>query len=47
MKKTTMSKRTHERLVQKLIKDINAHPHKSELVHLMTLQVLDSDHMLC
>ena len=42
-----MSKKTHERLVERLIKDIDAHPHKSELLHLMTLQVLDSDQMLC
>ena len=41
MKKTTMSKRTHERLVEQLIKDINAHPHKDELVRLITEQLSD------
>lgn len=33
--------RTHERLVKQLVKDIKAHPHKSELVQLMTEQLLD------
>ena len=36
-----MSKKTYERLVQKLVKDIDNHSHKTELMHLMLLQVAD------
>lgn len=36
-----MSKKTHERLVKQLVKDINAHTHKTELLHLMLSQLAD------
>ncbi len=36
-----MSKRTHERLVKQLVKEINAHPHKDELVALVLAQLMD------
>ena len=36
-----MSSKTHERLVERLIKAINAHPHKDELVRLITEQLSD------
>ena len=41
MKKTTMSKKTHERLVERLVKDIKNHSHKDELLDLMLLQIAD------
>ena len=33
--------KTYERLVKELIKDINAHPHKRELVRLIAEQLSD------
>ena len=34
-----MSKKTYERLVKQLVKDVNAHPHKTELVQIMAEQL--------
>lgn len=39
-----MSKRTHERLVKQLVKEINAHPHKDELVALVLAQLMDEQY---
>lgn len=41
MKKTTMTKKTHERLVERLVKDIDNHSHKDELLYLMLSQIAD------
>lgn len=38
-----MSKKTFERLTQKLIREIECHKHKDELITLITHQLLDSD----
>jgi hypothetical protein len=36
-----MSDKTAKRLTDQLVKDVNAHPHKDELMHLMHTQLLD------
>ena len=36
-----MSKKTHDRLVEQLVKDIENHSHKNELLHLILLQLED------
>ena len=36
-----MSKKTYDRLVKQLVKDISAHPHKDELVALALAQLMD------
>ena len=38
-----MSKKTAERLTQKLIREIELHEHKDELVALITEQMIDDD----
>jgi hypothetical protein len=36
-----MSNKTAKRLTDQLVKDVKAHPHKDELMHLMGSQLLD------
>ena len=36
-----MSDKTAKRLTDQLVKDVIAHPHKDELMHLMGKQLLD------
>lgn len=38
-----MTKRTAKRLTQTLIREIECHPHKDELLSLITEQLLDAD----
>lgn len=43
---STMSQTTIDRLTQKLIRDIESHPHKVELLALAVDQLLDMDSLL-
>ncbi len=40
---SSMSKATHERLVEELIYEIEDHPYKDEIISLATAQLLDDD----
>ena len=40
-----MTKKTFDRLTQKLINDLNNHEHRDEIVALATEQLIDDEHL--